>query len=346
MDEAPLTPPDPGWPVTTHGGDTVTLADAFGFLRQQFRLIAGVVTAVVMLAAIYVVVAPSEYLARAELLIEPDKQRALWQDNGVVGSTIDNAQVESQVEVLRSEGVANDVISKLGLVDDVEFRTSGTTYERQRATIARFEDALSAGRVGQSYVIEVSFRSRDPAKAARIANAVAAAYLRDQQQAKEDVAKAAGDWVEAQIEELGVKLNAAAAAAQDFRVSHGLSQANGSNNQPQLIDKLTLLESKAEAYRKVYQGLLEHFTENQQQASYPVANARVITAASQPLHKTYPRSKIILLLSLLVGLVIGVAAGAVRAMFHGHRLNDRRADVGGLPKWITRHASRHLARRA
>jgi uncharacterized protein involved in exopolysaccharide biosynthesis len=342
MGEAPLTPPDPGWPVMTHGGDTVTLSDAFGFLRQQFWLIAGVVSMMVMLAAIYVVLAPSEYLSRAELLIEPDKQRALWQDNGVVENTIDNAQVESQVEVLRSEGIANDVISKLGLVDDPEFRTSGTTYERLRATITRFEDELSARRVGQSYVIEVTFRSRDPAKAARIANAVTAGYLRDQQQAKQDVAKAASDWVEAQIEALGVKLNAAAAAAQDFRVSHGLSQANGSNSQPQLNDRLTLLDSKAEAYRKVYEGLLEHFTENQEQASYPVANARVITSASEPLNKTYPRSKIILLLSLLVGLVIGVAAGAVRAMFARHRLDERRTDDGGLPKWITRHAPRRL----
>jgi hypothetical protein len=53
-----------------------------------------------------------------------------------------------------------------------------------------------------------------------------------------------------------------------------------------------------------------------------------------------------LLLSLLVGLVIGVAAGAVRTMFEGHRLNERGTDVGGLPKWITRHAPRRLARRA
>src|SRR6185312_2727673 len=143
----------------------------------------------------------------------------------------DNAQVESQVEVLHSEGIANDVIGSLGLVKDPEFQASGSEYERQRETLARFEDALGARRVGQSYVIEVSFRSRDPAKAARIVNAVTAAYLRDQLKAKEDVAKEASNWVEGQITDLGVKLNAAAAAAQEFRVSHGINETGGSTSQ-------------------------------------------------------------------------------------------------------------------
>jgi Mrp family chromosome partitioning ATPase/LPS O-antigen subunit length determinant protein (WzzB/FepE family) len=317
MTDAPLNPAESVWPATTAGGDSVTLADALVFLRRQFWLILGVVAAIVVVAAVYVVLAPSEYVARAELMIEPGKQRALWQDSGLVDLTIDNAQVESQVEVLRSERIANDVIGKLGLVNDPEFRTVGTDYERQRATLARFENALSARRVGQSYVIEVSFRSRDPAKAARITNALTDAYLADQQQAKQDVAKEASDWVENQIADLGVKLNAAAAAAQEFRVSHGITDAGGANSQPQLIDKLTLLESKAQAYRKVYESLLERFTENQQQASYPVSNARVITSATQPLGKTYPKSELVLLLSLLVGLVIGGVAAALRAMFDG-----------------------------
>lgn len=317
MTDTSPSPPEGVWPVAAHGGETVTLSDAFVFLRRQFWLIVGAAAALVALAALYVVLAPAEYVARADLLIEPGKQHALWQNSGLVDLTIDNAQVESQVEVLRSERIANDVIGRLGLVDDPEFRTSGTAYERQRATLTRFEDALSARRVGQSYVIEVSFRSRDPAKAARITNAITDAYLRDQQVAKQDVAKQASDWVEQQIADLGVELNAAAAAAQAFRVSHGINDTAANNNQPQLIDKLTLLESKAQAYRKVYEGLLERFTENQQQASYPVSNARVITSASQPLGKSYPRSKLVLLLSLLIGLVIGVAAAAVRAMFDG-----------------------------
>lgn len=317
MVDTPITAEDSVWPNANNGDETVTLGDALAFLRRQFWLIVGVVAAATLLAASYVLLTPSEYVARAELLIEPGKQHTLWQDAGVVDLTVDNAQVESQVEVLRSERIANDVIAKLGLVNDPEFRASGTDYERERATVAQFESALSARRVGQSYVIEVAFRSADPEKAPRIVNAVTDAYLRDQQQAKLDAAQQASQWMEKQVTDLGVQLNTAAAAAQEFRVSHGITEGAGGNGQPQLIDKLTQLEAKARAYRKVYEGLLERFTENQQQASYPLSNARVITSASRPLVKTYPKSKLVLLLSLLVGLVIGIAVAAARA-----RLDD------------------------
>jgi uncharacterized protein involved in exopolysaccharide biosynthesis len=261
MVDTPMTPAEVVWPVATDGGETLTLADALVFLRRQFWLIIGVVAAMALLAVLYVLVTPSEYVARAELLIEPGKQRALWQDSGVVDLTIDNAQVESQVQVLQSERIANDVIAKLGLINDPEFRRPGTDYERQRAALAQFASALSARRVGQSYVIEISFRSRDPEKAARITNAITDAYLADQQQAKQEVAEQASRWMENQITELGVQLNAAAAAVQQFRVSHGVSDAGVNNGQPQLIDQLTQLEAKAQAYRKVYENLLQRFTE-------------------------------------------------------------------------------------
>jgi succinoglycan biosynthesis transport protein ExoP len=181
MVDTPMTPAEVVWPVATDGGETVTLADALVFLRRQFWLIIGVVAAMALLAVLYVLVTPSEYVARAELLIEPGKQRALWQDSGVVDLTIDNAQVESQVQVLQSERIANDVIAKLGLINDPDFRRPGSDYERQRAALAQFAGALSARRVGQSYVIEIWFRSRDPEKAARITNAITDAYLADQQ---------------------------------------------------------------------------------------------------------------------------------------------------------------------
>jgi Mrp family chromosome partitioning ATPase/LPS O-antigen subunit length determinant protein (WzzB/FepE family) len=339
MLDTPVPPAESAWPMPTERVQTVTLADALVFLRQQFWVIAGTVAVLLILAILYVVVTPSTYVGRAELLIEPEKQPALWQANGTVDLTMDSAQVESQVEVLQSERIASDVIAKLGLINDPEFRTSGSDYERQRAALSHFENALSARRVGQSYVIEVSFRSRDPQKAAQITNAVTDAYLRDQQQARQDVADQASQWMESQIADLGVQLNTAAAAAQEFRVSHGITEVSGNNGQPQLIDKLTQLETKAEAYRKVYEGLLEHFTEDRQQASYPVSNARVITSAAQPLGKTYPKTKLILLLAILAGLVVGIAIAAARVMLDGsvHSVKQLRQALGltvlgALPK--------------
>ena len=342
LDRVYNPPGDGAWTGTADASNTVSLSDAIAFLRRRFWMIAGTMAASVILAVLYVLSSPTGYVASAQLLIDPAKQQALWQRNNVVDLTLDNAQVESQVEVLRSERIGNVVIAALGLTSDPEFGGSGSSdYQRQRTTLDKFEGALSARRVGQSYVIEISFLSHDPAKAARITNAITDAYLKEQRQAKSDVAMEASQWMEDRITELGVELNTAAAAVQQFRVSHGVIET-ASNGHPQLIDQLTQLEARAEAYRKVYETLLERMTENQQQASYPVSDARVITSASQPLVKSYPRSGLVMLLSLLVGFVVGIAIAASRAMLDDSVQSPKQIRQAlGLPVLGSLPAHRH-----
>ena len=312
-----------GWASEQAAAQQVSLAELVPTIKRSFWVIAGCVFAAVLLALFYIAITPSSYVATAQLLIGSGKQPYLLQDN-VVDLTIDNAQVESQVEVLRSERVANDVVGALGLEHDPDFRSddASTDYERHRIALARFRDGLSTRRVGQSYVIEVSFRSTDPDKAARITNAITAAYIRDQLSAKTDVAQQASQWMQERVTELSAKLNTAAAAVQKFRAENGISD-NNTNNQPRLIDKLTGLEAQAQAYRKLYESFLQKLTENQQQESYPVSNARVITEASTPLAKTYPKSKLILLLSVLLGLIAAAAVAAIRSVLDGSVRNAK-----------------------
>ncbi len=320
-----ITANDGAWPPPLPDeGQTVTLTDAVLFVKRWFWLIVGCTAAAVALAMAYLMTTPAEYVASAQVLIEPGKQQLLWQETPVSGVSIDNAQVESQIQVLRSEQIADSVISALKLTDDPEFRSklANSPYERQRIALARFEDALTARRIGQSYVIEVEFRSTNAAKAAEIANAITTAYIREQRSAKTATAEQASKWMETRITELGLKLNAAAAAAQEYRVSHGIND-NGNGTQNRLIDKLTELEARAEAYRKLYENFLERLTENEQQASYPVSNAQVITAASRPLAKSSPKSKLVMLLAILGGLIIGLAVAAARAILDGSVRNAK-----------------------
>ncbi len=312
---------DAAWPqLQQRGGRTLTIAEAAAALKRSFWTIVVCVAAAVAIAVWYAATTPPGYVATAQLMIEPAKQQLAMPDSNLVDSTVDNAQVESQVEVLRSENIANDVIATLKLANDPEFRSreAVSDYVRDRIAVARFKDALSTRRVGQSYVIEVSFRSADPDKAARIANAIAAAYIRDELRAKTEVARQASQWMQERVTELGVELNNAAAAVQKFRAANGIID-NGTNNNSQLrlIDKLTELEARAEAYRKLYESFVQRLTENRQQQSYPVSNARVIAPASAPLVKAYPKTKLILLLAILLGVLAGAAIAAARAMLDG-----------------------------
>lgn len=329
---ADLPAADGGWlQAGPRQGPMVSLPDLVPLLKRFLWTIAACPLVTVAIALLYVAMTPASYVASTQLMIEPAKQQLLWQNSNMVDLTVDNAQVESQVEVIRSERIASDVIATLQLADDPEFRSSsGSDYERQRVALARFMDALSTRRVGQSYVIEISFRSRDPEKSARIANAVTAAYIHDQVRAKTDVAQQASQWMQDRVTELGVKLNAAAAAVQKFRAANGIVDT-GPNSQTRLIDKLTELEARAEAYRKLYESIVQRLTENEQQESYPVSNVRVIAAASIPLVRSYPKTKLILSLALLLGLLGGGAIAAVRAMLDGRvRTAGHIRDAAGL----------------
>jgi Mrp family chromosome partitioning ATPase/capsular polysaccharide biosynthesis protein len=116
------------------------------------------------------------YVANAEILIDP---KGTQQDEGPgVASAVETGEVESQMEVLRSTSISLAVIRDQNLVDDPEFLSpDGTPAERLSAAAGQFAERLSVRRVGQSYAIEVSFRTGKPEKSARIANAVVAAYL-------------------------------------------------------------------------------------------------------------------------------------------------------------------------
>jgi capsular exopolysaccharide synthesis family protein len=295
-------------------GPSVTLASLLPSLRRSIWLIALTVLMTTLAGAIYVITTPSGYIAMTEILIEPHRQQLGFADPGVLDLTVDTAEVESQVQILKSERVAGGVVDALRLVEDPDFQDKNATsnFLERRVAIARFAAGLSARRIGESDVIEVSFQSSDPEKSERIVNSTADFYMQDQLEAKRDAARRAGQWMQDRIMELGAQLNAAAVAVQKFKRDNGISDAAGRGNQTLIINQLTELEARAEAYRKLYESFVEKLTENEEAESFPVINARVIAAAARPLTRSYPKTKMVMMFAILLGLLIGVGVAFVR----------------------------------
>src|SRR5579884_1131295 len=99
----------------------VTLASILPFLYRNAGTIAVATAIAFLIGVFYVATTPRAYVATAELLIEPKKEPSFWNRQGVIDFTIDNAQVESEIAILRSERVAAAVIGELHLADDPEF---------------------------------------------------------------------------------------------------------------------------------------------------------------------------------------------------------------------------------
>ena len=168
---------EPLAPETTSGAEA--LVHLVSFVRRQFYLISFVVVLTTVLAVIYLYTTQPVFTAKAQLMIDTRKVQ-IFQQQSILGDIpIDAAQVESQVEVLKSENIAAAVIKKLHLTEDPGFVGSGggilgalykatfgesrlgnfSEYELSRHVISAFQSRLKVRRIGLTYVIEISFDS-------------------------------------------------------------------------------------------------------------------------------------------------------------------------------------------
>jgi capsular exopolysaccharide synthesis family protein len=319
----------------------MTLTNVWQFLKRSVWFVVGCVAVTLLVAAIYVLTARPVFVGSAQLLIEPQKQPFSLHESETVDFTLDSAQIESEVEVIKSGHIADAVIDELGLIRDPEFRMNGPAPDSQRRRFAMtiFNDRLTARRVGESDVVEIAFRSWDPARAAQITNAVANAYLRDKIETNAAAVKRLDAWMEKRIAELGTQLNTAARAVQQFKAQAGIVDTSKVNSQEILVDKLTELEARAQSYRKLYEVFLQRLSESLQIESFPVSNARIITAAVTPLGRSAPKTTPVMALATLLGLIGGLGISAVcqaldPSVRDGRRLQEATGleVLGSLPR--------------
>lgn len=220
------------------------------FFRRQYPIVLMALVATTLFALGYLLVVRSTYTAQATILMDTRKvqvqTQSLFND-----APVDAPTVESQVEIIKSDNIARAIIQEMKLADDTEFTRygggivgnflyyffsifdlfdfSGTTAEEaaNRRALAQFTKSLSAKRIGVTYVIEVSFRSAYPERAAKIANAVAEAYINDQLNAKYLAARRASTWLSDRIAELRGQAMSAEKSIADFKAENKIVDAGG-----------------------------------------------------------------------------------------------------------------------
>ncbi|BCP51582.1 chain-length determining protein [Kaistia sp. 32K] len=189
----------------------------FRLMQRQVWTILAVLVAGIALAAIVLDQLTPVYKASALVIVDPWQRSMLNSEPGGATRPADDARVDSEVEILRSPSVLLAAQTRLGLPADPEFAPLDGWLARARAwlgirspapseaeitqlTLKRLEAATSIARRGETYVIEVTARSKDADKAARIANAIAAAYIDGQIQAKVAVAASVQQRLAQQLE--------------------------------------------------------------------------------------------------------------------------------------------------
>jgi polysaccharide biosynthesis transport protein len=205
-----------------------------GVLRRHWKLVLATLVSVLAAAALFLLFVPPIYTASTLILVDPAHKDLLDPNQRAGESGTENARVESEVELVRSEATLVRVIDALHLTADPEFGphlgllgtamsllafspgTPQTPDAILLSTIDNLRDALRVQRRGLTYLISIEMNSSDPAKAASIANAVASSHIKEQLDAKIQSTLASRDIIQSRVADAGTAVSDSEKAFDDF----------------------------------------------------------------------------------------------------------------------------------
>lgn len=199
-------------------------------------------------------VTPS-YTATGSILIEPHRVNLAQPDGDSNSFPRDMSAVDTDVEILKSDAVAETAVRRLKLYNDPEFssfarhhRPGAQPTERQIASVARhIKGQTDVRRVGLTYMVNVGFTAHSPEKAALIANGIMQAYMQHQVEGKIDAVAKADTELATQLERLRQAATQAQTELQQYKNAHNLFSVEGATMAEQEVSTLNQQIAQARA---------------------------------------------------------------------------------------------------
>jgi capsular exopolysaccharide synthesis family protein len=203
-----------------------------GVIRRQIWTLVGTVVLVVGLALLVVSQLDRRYTAEARMVIDSRDAQLLGMETGLTEGFGVNTLVDTEVEIARSSKVLIRVIQDLGLVSTLDPAPQLSFWDRIRSafgrgpapaeTAARDWESLSPAeqgrlvnslsrnlqisRRGLTNVIAISATTPSPDESARLANAVADAYLDEQIDARLGSIQRASAFLRERVADLAIDI--------------------------------------------------------------------------------------------------------------------------------------------
>lgn len=201
-----------------------------GILRRRPHYLVGSAIACLLLAFAYTLQLTPMYSSSAQIILDP---RGLSTDGGSVTNGMsapqqDQSSLDSQIYVVRSRAVLDQVVENLDLTNDPfllapAIRQKLSPDKAVAATAGALSGHLKVERAGQSLVLVVSAEHSDPQRAADIANAVAETYLRQIDESRTEAARKASAAFQVQADELRDRVLKAEVAVEQFKAANDLA---------------------------------------------------------------------------------------------------------------------------
>jgi polysaccharide biosynthesis transport protein len=207
------------------------LADLLGvtalmvMMRRRLWLItiAGLVAAIVAFA--FLMLRTPTYSATALLIVNPRTEASAAGAAPVGGQA---TGIESEIELLRSPALMNELAASIGLQNSGETMTEDMVND--------LSDAITVRQRGETYVVEIIARSADPQRAQLIANSYADLYVSNQFDVQSGVDSAS---VAQRLAELREDVQAKESAAEVARAESGAT-----NDTAMVQDQIASLQAQ------------------------------------------------------------------------------------------------------
>ena len=218
-----------------------------------------------------------EATARVEVEAETPQIQSLNDLYRSVPGYTDDAFLQTQVNVLKSENLAWRTVQQLGLGEKPGFAPVGGGGERSPADseaarknglINAFRGALRVNLMRDSRMVEVTFSSTDPQLAARAANALVNNYAEYSFHQKYDATRQASGWMEQQLDELKAKVEKSQQAMVDYERQNAI--VNIGDKQSVVEQRLAALSqdmTNAQSDRMQKEALYELASSNESQVA-------------------------------------------------------------------------------
>jgi succinoglycan biosynthesis transport protein ExoP len=185
----------------------------------------------------------------------------------------DDAFLQTQIQVLKSENLAWQTVEQLRLKDDANFidprALAKMDEERQRvALIGEFKERLNVELVPKTRMLTISFESPNAKLAALVSNTLVNKYIDYNFRQKYDATRQASGWMEQQLDELKAKVEKSQQALVQYERQHAIADIGTKDRQSieeQMLSDLSKDLTVAQGDRIAKQSLYNQVLANRAQ---------------------------------------------------------------------------------
>jgi chain length determinant protein EpsF len=210
-------------------------------LRARRMMVLVIFLSTIALALAYVMLRPKNYTATAPVLVDLRANDPLAQPT--YQSIVPQAYMATQMDIVRSNRVAERVVEMLGLEKDPksteDWRKAGGQGTLKSWLASDLQTGLEVKPARESNIINITYTSRTAAEAAKVANAFSDAYLDIALDIKTDPAKKYSTWFDDQLKFARQRLEQSQNALTAYQQRTGVISADGVDMESQRLNELS-----------------------------------------------------------------------------------------------------------